>query len=109
MFVRLKEENQEELVREAIKKAGAYRKLAKITGIPRSTICGYLEGKAITEERFNVLTDFLSMTNKEDMITEKLPENWKQIRGGIGCVASKKKKGTFEEEMKNGRIFKRKD
>ena len=54
MFVRLKEGEQERLIRNSIEKAGAYRKLAKTTGIPRSTICGYLEGKAITEDRFNI-------------------------------------------------------
>ena len=105
MFVKLKDGKSEEIIRKAIKKAGSYRKLAKITKIPRSTICGYIKGKAITEERFSLLTNFLNIKNKEDMIAERLPDNWKQVRGGICCVASKKKKGTFEKEMKKWQNF----
>lgn len=105
MFVKLKDGKQEVLIREAIKKAESYRKLAKITKIPRSSICGYLKGKAITEERFNLLADFLSIPDKGEMIAEKLPDNWKQVKGGIKCVASKKKKGTFEKEMRKWQSF----
>ena len=105
MFIKLKEGEQERLVRDSIKKAESYRRLAKITKIPRSTICGYLEGKAITEERFNTLTDFLDIQNKEELISKKLPDNWKQVRGGLCCVESKKKNGTFEKEMKKWQNF----
>ena len=100
MFVRLINNKQEELIRKAIKKAGTYRKLAKLIKIPRASISGYVNGRLITEKRLDLLLNFLKIKNKEGIISEKFPDNWRQIKGGENCVSSKKRKGIFEGEMK---------
>lgn len=91
---------QKQLIRDAIKKAGSYRKLVKKTGIPQSSFCNYLNGQILTEKRFKILLDFLNIKESEDLIVERLPDNWKQVLGGKRCVELKKKNGTFNAEMK---------
>jgi len=99
MYIKLKKGKQEEIIRGAIKKAGSYRKLSKITKITRSSLYGYIKGRLMPENTFNSLLKFLKKPDLTNFISEKLPENWKQIKGGKNCVASKKEKGTFEKGM----------
>jgi hypothetical protein len=100
MYFVLKPERQKELINLAIQKAGSYRALSKITTIPRSTLNGYLKACAIPESNFNLITNFLNINNREELISQKLEDNWKQIKGGKKCVDSKIKKGTFEKDLK---------
>lgn len=98
MYIKIR--NQEEIIRKAIEKAGSYRKLSKILKIPRSTIVRYVKKEAVPEERFDSITKFLGLENKKKAIEEKLPDNFKQKIGGLSCVIAKKKKGTFNRDMK---------
>ena len=91
-------ENQKEIIEEAIKKAGTYRKLAKLTSIPKSSLVNYAQGKPIFQYRIDILSKFLE---KDLTIIETLPDNWKQIKGGNKLIAIKKEKGTFDNEMKH--------
>lgn len=100
MFIRLKKGKQERLLRKAIKKAGSYRQLSKLIKIPRSSLSEYVRERMIPEERLNKILKFLQIKNIENLILEKLTDNWKQIKGGKNCIVSKKEKGTFEKEMK---------
>lgn len=103
MFIKLK--NQKEIIYKAIKKAGSYRALAKITKIPRSSLVRYVKNQSMLKDRLNIILNFLNYKlNKKD-IEFLQPDNWRQIKGGKGCVESKKKKGTFEKEMKKWQDF----
>ena len=99
--MKIDKKKQEEILRKAILKAGGYRKLSKKINIPRSTLTGYINGQLIPEDRFKSLLKFIKVKQEDDFLFERLPDNWKQIKGGINCVISKKKKGTFERDMKN--------
>ncbi|MBI2671573.1 hypothetical protein HYX16_01435 [Candidatus Woesearchaeota archaeon] len=101
MYVKLKTGKQKILLTKAIKFAGSQRKLAKITRISKGSICDYVRGSFMTEKRFNKIADFLNIKDKERLIEEKKPDNWRQILGGKKCVISKKNKGTFLRDMKH--------
>jgi len=98
MYIKIK--GQEEIIREAIKKAGGYRQLSKIIKIPLSSITNYIEGDRLPEKRFDSLINFLGIKNRELLIEEELEDNFRQKIGGFNCVIAKKKKGTFDRDMK---------
>ena len=100
MFIKLKEGNQRRLMQKALDLAGSQKKLSDITGIPPQSIANYFNGELMREERFDKFTQFLKIKNKDKMINERLPDNWRQVKGGLACVISKKKKGTFARDMK---------
>lgn len=100
MYIKIK--YQEKIIRKAIKKAGSYRKLSKLTKIPRSSIFEYCRGRPILEERFYALSKLLE---KDLTVLEKLPDNWKQVRGGKKLIEIKKQNGTFDKEMKRWQDF----
>lgn len=100
MYLKLKEGKQTSLIKSSIKKAGSYRKLAKLIKIPRASLLDYSNGRIIPKERFELLAKFLKINNSNDLILEILPDNWKQVRGGEKCVIIKKEKGTFEKDLK---------
>ena len=97
MYIKIR--GQKEVIKNAIEKAGSYRKLSKILEIPFSTICAYENGRVIMEKRFLRIINFLNI-KKEHIVFQKLEDNWKQILGGKNCVISKKEKGTFEIQLK---------
>jgi len=99
--VYFKLKNQTLIVRKAIAKAGSYRKLANLSKIPRASICGYINGSLIPEDKFNFLIKFLDIKNGDKLIAEKLQDNWKQVKGGKSCVVSQKENGTFVKNMEN--------
>jgi len=100
MYIKLKEGKLKKLIENAVSKAGSYRELAKLIKIPRSTLAGFCNGNTIYEERLKTILDFLKIKDYENSVSERLPNNWKQIEGGKKCVMSKKKNGTFNKEMK---------
>jgi len=97
MYIRIKEK-QEAIIKSAIKKAGSYRKLEKLTKIPKASIYRYEKLKAIPENRFKKLINFLQIKIKKNHL-EILEDNWGQKNGGIKSVESKKKKGTFKKDL----------
>lgn len=99
MFIELPKLEQGALIESAVKKAGGYRKLAKILKIPKSTLGDYKKSSAIPEKRFKKIIKFLEI-NQESLEIKRLDENWKQVLGGKACVKSKKAKGTFELQLK---------
>jgi len=104
MYVKLNPKIQKKIIRKSIKKAGAYRKLARMLNIPRSTLTNYIKSDILPEERFNKIIKFLDIKDSEKLILEKLDKNWKQIKGGKMCVESKKKKGNFKNQLEKARI-----
>jgi len=100
MYVKLNKNKQKEIMRNAVKKAGSYKKLSKILNIPKSSLFSYFNGRVILEERFQTIINFLEI-DKEKLLIKKLDQNWKQVLGGKLCVHAKKKKGTFEKQLKN--------
>lgn len=103
MYIKIK--NQETILRKAIKKSGSYRALAKNLSMPLSTISRYVKGAVMPKENFNSIMRFLDIKNKEDLINETFADNFRQIIAGKKCVLNKKKKGTFEKDMKHIRKF----
>ena len=99
MFVQLSKSTQEDLIREAVEKAGSYRKLSKILKIPRSSLDGYKKSESIPQERFLKIINFVEK-DSEKLNPKILEKNWKQKIGGINCVKSKKAKGTFNKDLK---------
>jgi len=97
MYYRLK--NQNEIISEAIKKAGSIRLLGKKLGIAKTTLFNYSHGTLIPDKFFCRLCDFLKI-NKEKIILESFPDNFRQIIGGKRCIIKKKEKGTFSRDMK---------
>jgi len=100
MFVQLKKGEQQVLLKNAIIKAGSQRKLAKLVNIPHQSIERYIKGKIMPEIRFYKLAKFIKIKDKENLIEKRLNNNWGQVKGGKLCVISKKKKGTFNRDMK---------
>jgi hypothetical protein len=99
MYVKLSKDSQENLIKEAIEKAGSFRKLSKLLKIPRSSIDRYKKSESIPKERFEQIIEFLEK-NIDEIKIEELENNWKQKIGGKNCVIVKKAKGTFKEDLK---------
>ena len=98
MYYKLKE--QEKIIRGAIEKAGSYRKLSKILKTPLSSLTRYVKEGTFPEDFFENLIKFLEIEERDNLIKERLPDNFRQIIGGKNCVIVKKKKGTFKRDMK---------
>ncbi len=98
MYLKLSENSQEAIIKEAIKKAGSFRKLSKILKIPRSSLDRYKKSESIPEKRLLKLSGFIGKDTK-GLIIDKLEKNWKQKIGGLNCVKSKKRQGTFKRDL----------
>lgn len=98
MYIKIKN-NQEKIIKKAIKKAKGYRKLEAITKIPKASLYRYEKLEAIPEKRFQGIIEFLEI-KKSTLNLEILENNWKQKIGGKRCVETKKKKGTFQKDLK---------
>ena len=104
MYLVLKRGRLREILSLAYKKAGGIYPLASITKIPKSTLSAYhTENRIINKDNFEKLIIYLNLPiNKEDIL-EELPSNWRQIKGGKSCVETKKKNGTYDEQLKKFR------
>ena len=100
MFYRLKEGRLKDITSKAIKKAGTIYKLAEIIKISKSALSDYKnEKRRINSRDLELLLRYLKIRLAKSNITEALPDNWKQVKGGKECVKLKKRKGTFEESL----------
>jgi len=100
MFVKLIRGEQTKLIKAAIEKAGSEKNFSKLLDIPEGSVYHYkLEKRLLPLKRFKKITAFLKI-NKESIEIKELPSNWGQRIGGKKCVISKKKKGTFNIDMK---------
>lgn len=99
MYVKLSGNLKEDLIREAVEKAGAYRTLSQILNIPLSSLDGYKKSETIPQDRLIKILNFLGKNIKELNI-KLLEKNWKQKIGGRNCVKAKKAKGTFKRDLK---------
>jgi len=101
MYFILKKGVLRNIVFKALNKAGNIRNLEKAVKISRSALSDYYnEKRAIKQDNLDKLTNYLNILFKEEDIIEKLPNNWKQIKGGKRCVEEKKKNGTYLEQLK---------
>ena len=104
MYLILKKGVLRNLIFKALIKSGNIRNLEKVVKISKSTLSVYYnEKRAIKQDNLDRLTNYLSILFKEEDIIERLPDNWKQIKGGKKCVEAKKKNGTFEKQIKQMR------
>jgi transcriptional regulator with XRE-family HTH domain len=100
MYLILKKGVLQKLVKNAIKKAGTIRKLAKRLKIPKSTIYYYdRELRNITESNLTKIEQYLQVKIKGEKILKKIPLNWKQIKGGKKRVSKAKKIGKFDDQL----------
>lgn len=104
MYFILKKGVLRNIVFKALNKAGNIRNLEKAVKISRSALSDYYnERRAIKQDNLDKLTNYLNILFKEEDIIERLPNNWKQIKGGKRCVEEKKKNGTFEKQLQQMR------
>jgi len=104
MYYRLKNGILKKLVANALKKAGNMRKLVLEIEIPRSSMYEYYnEKRVIKKDNLNKILKYLGEIFEEDLISEALPLNWRQVLGGKKCVESKKQKGVFEKQLQDMR------
>jgi len=101
MFIKLKEDIQKKFIQRAMDLAGSQARLSRLLSIPPQSIANYFNGELMPEERFDKIATLLKIKNKTRMIEKKLPNNWRQVIGGKRCVIAKKKKGTFDRDMKH--------
>src|SRR3989338_8681615 len=100
MYIKLREHLLRKIMEKAFRRAGNIRKLEKILNIPRSTLSSYhQEARHIKTENLNKIKKYLKIKIKEGDLIENLPDNWKQIIGGLNCVKKKKQNGTFERQI----------
>ncbi len=105
MYLKLNEGILRKIVSKAIENSGNIRKLQDETGISKSSLSLYKnEKRAIKDEKLKLLLNISGIKIKDENIKYKLENNWKQKKGGINCVESKKKKGTFENQLILARI-----
>lgn len=104
MYLVLKKGILKELIKRVFDKTENIKEFSKKIKIPKSTLYLYYnEKRIISEKNLNKLESFLqTKISKEDIVNE-ISDNWKQIKGGINCVKSKKEKGTFEKQLKECR------
>lgn len=101
MYFKLKKGFLRGILDKCFAKAGNIRILEKQIGISRTSLsCYHMEKRLILEENLNKLLDYLGISIDEKEIIEKFPSNWGQINGGKRCVEIKRKKGTFEKQLK---------
>ena len=90
MYNQLKKGLLGEITQMAFRKAGNIYKLEKVLNISRSTLSRYHNEKAyIIDVNLKKLEGFLDIKIKDIDIINKLPNNWKQIKGGKNCVRNK--------------------
>jgi len=100
MFVVLKEGKLREIVAKALGKAGNIRKLEKEIKIPRSTLSAYYnEKRVINGVNLDKFTSYSKIRYSKKDVLEELPFNWRQIKGGLSSVKSKRKRGTFYRQL----------
>ena len=100
MYIVLKKGKLKQMIYNAVQKAGTYRKLADDIHISRSTLYDYyFREYSIPENNLKILSDYLNIKINEEEIEKKLPNNWKQIRGGKNCVNKKIQNGTFYKQL----------
>ncbi|MDO8563625.1 MAG: hypothetical protein Q7R87_01315 [Nanoarchaeota archaeon] len=104
MYLILKDNYLRRILDKAFKKAGNIRKLSKIVSIPRSTLSSYhMEQHLINESNLSKLEKYLKINIKKSNILRKLPNNWKQIKGGKNRVIKSLKEGTFNNQLEKAR------
>lgn len=102
MLYKFKKGRQQEIVQKAILLAGSERKLAKIAGIPKSSINSLkFEKRNLSGKYAKGLFRLLNVKEGDikDDILEILPDNWGQQKGGISLIRTKKENGTFRETI----------
>src|SRR3989344_492122 len=100
MYYILKEEATKKIIGKAREKAGDMKKLSKELKIAKSAFYLYLrKERPFSEIKLNKIVNYADMKIKEEDIEKTLPDNWKQIKGGVNCVKIKKRNGTFEEQL----------
>jgi len=101
MFLTLKEGVLRSLLQKAISKAGNIRKLEKETKISKSSLSNhYRECRAVKDSYLKKLEDYSNVKIKQEDIIDILPDNWRQIKGGINRVKKAKKENGFEQQLK---------
>lgn len=104
MYYKLKEGLLKKLTSKAINKSGNIRNLERDISIPRSTLGEYhLEKRAISKNNLSKLEIFLGKKVSKKEILKEMPDNWKQKKGGINSVKTKRKLGTFKEQLNRAR------
>jgi len=104
MYIRLKDNKFQQIISEAIKKAGSYEKLAKEIGICRQKVWYYkTKNVALKEERLNLILKFMNIKLENEDIEKKFPDNWRQIIGGNNCVKKKISDGTLNQQLRQSR------
>jgi len=105
MYYIFKKNNLKNIVDKARKESGSFRKLSEKTGISKTSLGEYyLEKRIINKKNVMKLIKYAKIKPKTYTIIRKLPNNWRQIKGGKKCVEEKKKKGTFEKELKRNQL-----
>jgi len=77
VYIRLSQSTQEDLIKEAVEKAGSFRRLARILKIPKGSIGNYQNGTTIPEDRFKKIIEFIGK-NPNELRIEKLEHNWRE-------------------------------
>lgn len=104
MYMILKGGKLKYLIEKNIDKLGGVKKMAKDLHMSKSAIYEYYhERRPIRKDFLNKLIKNINYKLKGEDIKRGLPNNWKQVKGGIKCVALKKKNGTFEKQIKLAR------
>ena len=86
-----------------IAKIGSERKLAKLCNVSKSSVNDYRTEKVnISEHRLKMFCN-LSKISSNKLLKDvvRLNDNWGQVKGGIECVNSKKRKGTYALQLKS--------
>src|SRR3989338_2500974 len=101
MYYQLKKEWREQLFRKIIEKLGNNNRAINKMGMEKSAYFAYKNGsRTIPQEILVRLVKIASENLKKEYVQNTFPDNWRQILGGKKCVESKKRKGTFESQMK---------
>lgn len=101
MFLTLKEGVLRNLLKNAINKAGNMKKLEKEIKISKASLSNYYrEQRAIKDPCLNKLEKYTNIKINQEDIIRTLPDNWKQVKGGINRVRkAKKEEGNFEQQL----------
>ena len=104
MFLKFNKGKQAEIIELALTKAGSERKLRDAAGLSLGAIhrCKN-ELSHIRKDRLLKLLKFLNteITQYENDIVEKIPLNFRQVKGGINRVEKSRENGTFQNSMEH--------
>lgn len=104
MYILLKQSKLKNYIKQAIEKAGNYKKLSEKLNIPRQKIWSYQKNNpAINKKRLDEILKYLNKNISSEEIEKKLPDNWRQIIGGKNCVKKKIKNGTLKNQLEKSR------